>query len=124
MAEANSDQLTAEQLTEEVGKVLSSWPLYRRFRYKGKGGHTGRLTGMMHETISSFGMLPQRLPLHCSGCRHVTQWETDDCKVFLGSREFRQQKYTCRNCGVYSRTYFLLWFETPEGGVMLKVGQL
>ena len=43
MSEGKPEVLTPEQLTEEAGKVLTSWPLYRVFSYKGKGGHSKRL---------------------------------------------------------------------------------
>ena len=91
MAEGQPEQLTAEQLAEEVGKVLTSWPLYRVFRYKGKGGHATRRTGMTGETISNYVMLPKTLSLHCSECGHVTRWETDECQVSLGSRDIRER---------------------------------
>jgi len=123
MAEDKPEQLTAEQLKEEVGKVLTSWPLYRVFSYRGKAGHFTKRTGMASETISTFAMLPQKLTLRCSECGHDTLWETGECQVFLGPSGFDERRYTCRNCGRQQVTYFLYWLETAEGGIFAKVGQ-
>ncbi len=123
MTEGKPDQLTPEQLTEEVGKVLTSWPLYRVFSYKGKGVHYKHRGGVVGETEYSFAQLPKTLSMHCSECRHYTLWETGDCKIYLGRHEFRKTQYTCRNCGGQAITYFFLWEETVEGGELAKVGQ-
>jgi len=119
MTEAKPEQLTAEQLTEEVGKVLTSWPLYRGFSYGIKDGHRAR---QISTGIVRFGLLPKRLSLHCSKCRQATQWETDNCAVDF-DLGFHQKNYTCRNCGGQTISYFLRWLETPGGGILIKVGQ-
>jgi len=121
MAEAKPEQLTAKQLAEAVGKVLTSWPLYRVFSYKGKGGHDEEMVGRDRRR---FGMRPQRLSLHCSSsiCGQVTMWETDRCQVYLRPG-FEERRYECRNCGKQRVVYFFYWLETDVGGIFAKVGQ-
>lgn len=123
MAEAKPEQLTADQLTEEVGKVLASWPLYRVFCYKGRHGHFSKPTGMHGESIARYGMLPRTLSLYCSTCANLTLWQTSDCEVYFGGRRFNERDYSCRNCGKRLISYFLYWDETEEGGAFAKVGQ-
>ena len=123
MTEAKPEQLTAEQLTEHMASVLTSWPLYRVFTYKGKGAHATKRTGMHGESTATFAMLPERLAMPCSQCSQLTQWQTDDREVYFRGRGFHEKRYTCRNCGQRSITYFFLWEETVDGGVLFKVGQ-
>jgi len=120
MTEGKPEQLTVQQLTEEVGKVLTSWPLYKAFSYKGKGGHMTEQIGLH---IHTFGILPRMLSLHCSKCSHDTLWETGNPKVYFAGQDFRETHYTCRNCGGQRITYFFRWAETTEGGVLVKAGQ-
>jgi hypothetical protein len=123
MTETKPEQLTAEQLRKEVGKVLTTWPLYRVFSYKGKDGHStkGR-TGMAGERLSTFALLPRNLSLYCADCGQDTRWETGDCAVFLGTG-IDKARYTCKNCGQRQVTYYFQWLETAEGGRLVKVGQ-
>jgi hypothetical protein len=105
MTEAKSEQLTPEQLTGEVGEVLTSWPLYRVLSYKGKGGHYKHRGGVAGETEYTFAQLPKTLSLHCSECSHCTVWETGECKVYF-KPGFGEAKYRCRNCGRTQVSYF------------------
>jgi len=123
MTEGKPQQLTAEQLTEEVGKVLTCWPLYRPFSYKGKDATGKDVHYSLLGSGERFAVLPERLGLHCSDCDQLTQWQTGGREVYIGRGGFHEQKYTCRNCGERSITYFLLWLGGVEGGSLFKVGQ-
>jgi hypothetical protein len=120
MAEVKPEELSAEQLEQEVAKVLTSWPLYQVFRYKGTDAHSTEWIG---DNRHRFGMLPQTLLLHCSTCSHDTLWETAQRKVSLDGEPFQKAQYICRNCKSRAITYFFSWGETAEGGGLLKVGQ-
>lgn len=120
MTDDKPEQLTAEQLTEEVSKVLTSWPLYRTLSYRGQAAHRVETIG---PSRYSYGVLPATVSLRCPKCGHDTLWQCDTLKVYLSWKEFREKQYTCRNCGQRRVTYFFLWGETTEGGALFKVGQ-
>jgi len=115
-----AEELSAEQLVMKLSEVLESWPLYRLFRYGGQSGHHVRQVDMSRV---KFSMLPKRISLYCTRCRNPQQWQTDRAEVYFTPNGFEERKYTCRNCGMNSITYFFGWRETEEGGLFIKVGQ-
>lgn len=110
-----AEQLTNEQLIEQLAEALESWPLYRELLY------TGAL---------NVKMVPQHLTLFCPNCLKDQFWETD---LFLGSSYaqpennrdgFGKKVYKCRNCGHRSVTYYFYWGKYgDEQFKFFKVGQ-
>ncbi len=118
------DWLTDEQIKSKFAEVLSSWPLYRRFRYHGnpltkeRGGSTPLGGGSV-----SVVYLPD-FDLFCPTCKREQRWTCSDPKIhYFGAESYCQKTYICRNCGNAKVTYFIRWRQDETEGSFVKVGQ-
>jgi hypothetical protein len=56
-------------------------------------------------------------------CKAATWWETDEASYYFTGNFIREKRYTCRNCGVNTQYYQLIWQENTSSNVFIKIGQ-
>jgi hypothetical protein len=92
--------------------VLQTWPLYRALHYTG---------------ADQVKAVPEHLSLFCDNCKKETFWETDISSYGHGENNkqgFTEKKYTCRNCGSQTVTYYFYWMKQKDNSTLFfKVGQ-
>jgi hypothetical protein len=94
MAEEKIEELTVDQLQEQLRTALESWPIYRKLRYRG---------------AEDCKELPENLWIFCPRCKGVQRWSREILsRVAPGSSHriqhrggFADVSYTCRNCPEY-----------------------
>jgi hypothetical protein len=122
MAEEKIEELTKEQLEEQLRTALESWPLYRTLHYRGAKDYTD---------------LPQNIWLYCEKCKNVQRWSRETTRKDTRGISHRIKQrigfaeaiYHCRNCPIdppFVR-YSFYWSQKDEPedavGEFLKVGQ-
>lgn len=109
------EQFTDEQLLTQLTEILQAWPLYRELEYTGADGVVA---------------VPRNVKLFCSACTLESFWETflaPKTQYSTGENNkqgFTEKKYTCKNCGRRSVTYYFYWGNSNQKTILFfKVGQ-
>lgn len=115
-------------LLAEIAEVISTWPLYREFKYK--AGHYTQEAGIVPGLKTHYAILPEEIKLFChhKKCGNAQLWQLagqfgSENHVALSHDSVHSRKYVCRNCGHNAIHYFFVWKETEDGGSLAKVGQ-
>jgi hypothetical protein len=108
----------AQELDDKLRGILVAGSLYRNFVYTGRGCH-------FNNGASRFGQLPKQLRMYCGHdkCKAETWWDVDRQDHYFSWSSIQQRYYACRNCGVKTQYYHLIWQETPSSSFFIKVGQ-
>lgn len=120
---AQKEITAADELEAELAKILVGWPLYRKFVYTGKGGHTTRFGE--YGSKQRCALLPTTLKMFCGNqvCKQETWWKNDSPLIFFNRYYVEDAKYTCRNCGKQECRYYFIWQENPDFNIFMKIGQ-
>lgn len=98
-----------KQLKAKLRDILTSWPLYREYRYTGADGIT---------------TLPPVISHYCYFCKKDQYWDAAYASAARKSG-FSNEMYTCRNCKAALLHYYFFW--SAEAGktnsLFIKVGQ-
>lgn len=98
-----------KQLMAKLREILTSWPLYREFRYTG---------------METTGLLPAVISHHCYFCGKEQYWDAGSPN-YRRKSGFNNETYTCRNCKDAELRYYFYW--GAESGktnaLFIKVGQ-
>ncbi len=96
MAEEKIEELTGEQLKEQLRTALETWPIYRKLHYRG---------------AEDCKELPENLWMFCSRCKGVQRWSREILsRVATGPGTshriehrvgFADVSYECQNCPEY-----------------------
>ena len=101
-----------EKLRQALATVLTSWALYREFRYYDQT-----------DTI----VLPTLLYLDCDNalCGKTTVWETQTWSGMTHFKSFEDVIYNCRNCKTSKIAYHYHWYKLSDKTTVcfVKFGQ-
>src|ERR1039458_6964127 len=122
------ESLIIQTFTDKMKDVLANWPLYRQLRFLGKV--TQHYSTVRASTLftADYAALPEQVEMFCPGCCKQQRWTVIEPYVEVLGAVFKldgdvKVVYKCRNCGIRTVTYFLLFEVTKEGGSVVKVGQ-
>lgn len=89
------------KLQEALATVLTSWALYREFRYYDQTETT---------------LLPKLLYLHCDNalCGKTTVWETQIWSGISHFNSYESVTYDCRNCKNSKIVYHYHWYKSSD----------
>ena len=105
--EEKIEELTAEQLAEQLRLAVETWPLYRKLHYRGAKDYTD---------------LPENIWLYCEKCKNVQRWGRETMRRAGGMSIRIKQRvgwedviYKCRNCpsSPSSVRYNFYWSQCP-----------
>ncbi len=100
------------KLSHALAEVLTSWPLYREYRYYDQ---------------TKTQVLPAVIEMFCanSSCQKETRWETSIYSNIDHLGTFQTVEYKCRNCKESSVRYNYHWYRLNDAAaqVFVKFGQ-
>ena len=120
MADEKIEELSKEQLEEQLRTALESWPLYRKFAYRGAHDYTD---------------LSENIYLYCDKCKGVQRWKRELMHRAGGGsmrikhkHGFTSVNYKCCNCPSTPSaiSYHFYWWQGEEDnavGQFFKIGQ-
>ena len=112
-----------QALDERLREILVTGSLYRNFSYTGRECHFAANAHTMQRP--RYGKLPNQLRMYCDHekCKAETWWDIGGDGNHYFSWWLHPYIYTCRNCGVCSQNYYVIWKEYEASSTFIKAGQ-
>lgn len=119
VAQSDKSPVSYAQIMTKIREVLSSWPLYREFRYTGNA-----LIKQVHEMGSTLVLLLPEIELFCPTCKKHQRWASTQPKLQYREQDvYYQREYVCKNCSQSDVHYFIRFRQIKAEGSLVKVGQ-